>query len=261
MGKLTQRIRFAQWNLSGYLSPTYSLDDAQKVTVLIAYHAPERMIHINSQIRNILKCTFVERVIVSNHNPEVNIEKMIGIKTKRLVCINQNVRRRCGYRWRIANGLDANYLIVIDDDVLLFPGQLKRLCQHLIQEPEFPHGISGMVHMQSGELHFREQENIDVHYLCEVYAVTKDHVERFFEIERLLVEQDETTHESIEQHADFLVISRTGSRNPKIHKVGRLFRSDTFKTPGVAVHKDEHFAESRDRVFRALKEIQSQKQT
>ncbi len=98
MPKLTRKIRYALWALNGYVGRTVSLNIPQKVTVLITYYHPARMEHMEPQIRNILKCNFVDKLIVSNHNPDIYIQDKIKIKDKRLVFINQNVRRGCGYR-------------------------------------------------------------------------------------------------------------------------------------------------------------------
>jgi hypothetical protein len=251
--------KYLLWTLNGYIGKQISINSTHNATVMITYYYPIRMKHINSQIRNILKCKFIEKVIISNHNPEIKIEDKITINDKRLVYINQNRRRGCGYRWHIAKTLSADYIISIDDDILLFPFQLKELFQHLVQEPQLPHGFSGFILLENEEIQYRERQNIDVNYLCEVYAVTKKQIELYFEIERLLVEKDRSFLDLIENYHDFIVISKTGSPNPKIHKVGTIFRSDTFNTPGVALHKDEQWASSVFDVSRAVQEIRSQK--
>ena len=254
---LARKLKYALWTLNGYVGRKMSIDRPQKATVLITYFHPVRMNYIGSQVRNILKCTFVDKVIVSNHNPDIRIEDKVNISDKRLICMNQPTKRACGYRWRIANALKAEYLVTIDDDVLLFPSQLKILFEHLLREPEVPHGFSGMLHLEDGEFQYREREDIDVDYLCEVYAVTRKHVVRYAELENLLAEQDVTLLDTVDRLGDFIVISQTGDRNPSIHKVGRLFRSDTFKTPGVANHKDEQFGVSIAEVSLAVDKIRS----
>jgi hypothetical protein len=237
MGRITRKVRFAQWTLNGYFGRTLSLKIPQKLTVLITYYQPVRMKHIGPQLRNILKCNFVEKVLVSNHNPDVRIEDKVHVRDNRVVCINQDIARPCGYRWRIANLLEAEYLVAVDDGILLFPSQLKALFQYLISEPDIPHGVSGMLHLENDEFQFREREDIDVDYLCEVYAVTKKHVERYFDTVCSLVDHDEALPATIERLGDFIVISQTGARNPRIHNVGRLFRSDTFKTQGRTIRR------------------------
>jgi hypothetical protein len=40
--------------------------------------------------------------------------------------------------------------------------------------------------------------------------------------------------------------------NPKIHDIGKIFRSDTFQEAGVAVHKEEDFNDRMVKVYQAL---------
>jgi hypothetical protein len=253
--KTKHYVKYILWTWNGYISRHLTINTPHKVTVLITYYNPIRMTHINNQIRNLLKCDFVEKVIVSNHNPEIKIEERVTINNKRLFCINQNIRRGCGYRWQIAKTISTEFIISIDDDILLFPSQLKELFQHLVREPESPHGFSGFILLGNGDLQYRERENLVVNYLCEVYAVTKKQVERYFEMERLMAERDRSLVGLLESYHDFIVISQTGSQNPKIHKVGTIFRSETFMTPGVALHKEKQWESSVLVVARAVQEV------
>ena len=244
------------WVLNGYIGRAVSLDIPQKATILITYYHPARMDHIEPQIRNILKCHFVDKLVISNHNPEVNIEDKVKIKDRRLHFINQTIRRGCGYRWLLANELNAEYLIVVDDDILFFPKQLAGLFRQLVAEPEWPHGITGMLHVDGQKIEYHEKENMTVDYLCEAYAVTGEHVKRYMEL-RQQVAGDETLTEMIDSAADFMIISQTGSHNPKIHNVGRLFKSATFKQVGVAVHKNDGFDHIVAVVGKALTDLEN----
>lgn len=255
MSALTRKLRHAMWVLNGYVGRTVSVDIPQKVTVLITYYHPSRMEHINPQLRNILKCNFVDKLVVSNHNPDINIEEKVKIKDRRLHFINQLVRRDCGYRWIVAHELNPEYLIVVDDDILFFPKQLARLFKRLIAEPVIPHGITGMIHLENRVLEYHEKKNMEVDFLCETYAVTGVHVSRYMELRRL-VGTNEGVTEMIDAVADFILISRSGSRDPQIHNVGRLFKSDTFKQAGVAVHKTEGFDNAVQEVVQQLNTLE-----
>ena len=74
---LARKLKYVLWTLNGYVGRTVSAHAPQKVTVLITYYHPARMQHIEPQVRNILKCTFVEQLVISNHNPDVRIEGKI----------------------------------------------------------------------------------------------------------------------------------------------------------------------------------------
>ena len=55
MPGLRRWIGYALWVLNGYLGGEVSLATSSKATVLITYYRPERMRHLNHQVRNVLK--------------------------------------------------------------------------------------------------------------------------------------------------------------------------------------------------------------
>jgi hypothetical protein len=246
MKTLFQRVKYLLktmlWMGNGYLGRRFSVAGPQTLTVLITYFDPARMVKINHQLRNILKCSFVERIIISNHNPRVNIQEKIKIKDRRLTVISQTVNRGCGFRWHIASEINPAYLVVIDDDLFIFPEQLTRLFTSLLAEPEIPHGLSGMICLPDGSYEFREKENCEIDFLCEIYAVTNKHLDRYMDTYYDLSSNESVTR-IVDSATDFIIISQTGTSEPKIHDVGRLLRDETFKKEGVAVHKGQMFNE------------------
>jgi len=246
MDTLIQRVKYwlkmSLWVANGYFGKRFSLPGPNKLTVLITYYNPARMTRIDHQLRNIFKCGFVEEVILSNHNPDVNILNRIKTKDRRLKVLNQPVRRGCGYRWQIASKFNPEYLVVIDDDLFIFPGQLTKLFKFLLAEPEIPHGMSGINDLPDGSYEFRDRENREMDFLCEIYLLTGEHLRRYMKIYTELSSNEQIIG-IVNSTTDFIILSHTGSSRPKIHDVGRLYRDQTFKTEGVAVHKSETFDE------------------
>jgi hypothetical protein len=228
-----------------------SLPLSQTVTVLIAYYNPARARHLPSQVRNLLKCSFVDRIVISNHNPRIDLAPLLAVPRNRVVLVSNKEERGCGYRWRVAQRFKCDYLIVIDDDMLLFPSQIARLFMHLVSEPSVPHGTCGMLQVAKGDLEYHAEQEMTVDCLSEVYALTTTHLTRYAALEARL-SQDIVTEEAIQCYADFAVISRTGAYKPKIHNVGHLFRCATFKETGIAVHRKDGFREAVRRVLAAL---------
>jgi hypothetical protein len=253
--KIKYLLKYFLWAIYGFVGSKVSLKRTQKVTVLITYFNPLRMRNLEFQIRNILKCDFVEKIIISNHNPDININDKTGIRDNRLIFINQPIKRGCGYRWLVANEYKFEYLIVIDDDFLISARQLAALFESLLKEPKTPHGLSGMRFFQNGNYEFCDKENVEVDFLCEIYAVTKSQLKRYVEIKES-ISGDMEIAGIVETAADFLVISQTGYSKPKIHEVGRLFRDETFKMDGVAVHKEHEF---NQKLVKVLDAIQAQR--
>ena len=255
---IAKTVVYNLWVAYGYIGWTIRLQPSKKLTVLMACYHPARLRHINHQIRNLLKCKFVERVVISSHNPTVKIEEYVTLTDQRLILLNQGVHRPGGYRWVVAKELSSEYLIVIDDDIVMFPWQLKVLFENLLKDPSVPHGLSGMIHMENGDLQFHQREDINVHYLTEIYAITRKHLEQYFKMVKLFVEQSTDLADGIERLADFVVISQTGSSHPRIHKAGRIFRDETYNAQGVAIHKDEQFLNVVNRVSQLVKGLRPQ---
>jgi len=258
LNKLIQKaknlLKTLLWVFSGTLGRQVSIESPQKLTVLITYFNPVRMKKINHQIRNILKCTFVERIIISNHNPKIHIHDKVKIKDDRLVMLNQPVQRGCGFRWHVAYEFDPEYLIVIDDDFFLFPSQLTSLFNYLLAEPGIPHGLSGMCYLSDGNFEFRDKEDLEVDFLCEIYAVTKSQLHYYMEIYDQISSDDEIAR-IMDATADFMIISQTGLSKPKIHHVGRLFRDETFQMEGVALHKNQMFDKHIAQAFDVIRKL------
>lgn len=77
----------------------------------------------------------------------------------------------------------------------------------------------------------------------------------------LLFKQDKTLYDFVERSTDYIVISQTAAQNPKIHKIDRLLRGETFNTPGIAIHKNDDFEEGVIKVCRTVKGMQAQTKT
>jgi hypothetical protein len=152
----------------------------------------------------------------------------------------------------VANEVGGEYLIVIDDDLLLFPHQIENLFRGLVREPQRPHGLAGMQWGDDGSVEYVQRTNDDVDFLCEIYAVTRAHVQRYGQLRDALAAYDSVT-DLIDAAADFVIVSAAGQRNPRIHDVGQIFRCTTFKQSGHAVHMERSFQSGVQRVVQALK--------
>jgi len=251
VSRLARRLRYALWHASARLGRGCSLDTPQRLTVLITCCHPARVVHVDTLVRHVLRCHFVDAVVVSSHNPAVRAEDTVRVRDQRLMFLNATERRGCGLRWPVAAALDPEYLLVIDDDMLLRASQVAGLFQHLVALPAVPHGLSGMRRDEGGALAFVDRRDVGVEYLCEVYAVTRRHLRRYAEL-RTDLGNVARVGNAIDSAFDFLVISSAGSGPPRIHDLGHILRCETFKAPGVAVHREDGFAASMAHVTDAL---------
>lgn len=246
---VVRRLSRAVWRANGRFGPRLGAGVDARVTVLITYFHRSRLRYLDDQVRNLLRGAFVERVVLSNHNPEFRLEDVLRVRDPRVVIVQQDRPRGCGYRWMVARDLAAPYLIVVDDDLLLYPWQVARVFRALVSDPTRPHGIAGMVFDEAGGMQYVQGESREVDYLCELYAVTADHVRRYHEMRERL-RHDDAVVTSVDQAADFVLVSHAGTNAPRIHPAGRIFRDETFNQHGVAVHQQGQFG-SRVGIVRA----------
>lgn len=250
--RLRRRIFYRLWKIHGYVGPRVSLPLREKATVIIPSYSVERLDFIEPNVRALLKCDFVERVVVSNHNPATRIGSRVRIKDARLILLDQRTRRGPGWGWLVASQFDPDYLISIDDDLLVVPNQVAALFQKLVAEPAIPHGRAGGIGSQYYQCPTGPEREMEVDNLYIVYAVTRAHLRRYRELLEALMRGHYASNDVIEYLADDVLISRAGNGRPKIHNVGRLFFLPTFDTPGIATHRTPGFEESRLQVRRAV---------
>ncbi|HKK16710.1 MAG TPA: hypothetical protein VJ981_08375 [Gammaproteobacteria bacterium] len=233
--------------LKSFSARTQYIADDHKIIALLASFHHERLKNLQPLLQSILKCQFISRVFLSNHNPDITVENWIKIKDERLIVLNQPVRHGPGYCWELAKAEKSDFYLLVDDDFLVTPKQIKMLIQHLIDQPEIPHGITG----HSGPDYFQSMD-MEVDRLSQIYAVTRLHMEQYFQYLEKIRAIDPDAFNAVEPYAHEIVMSRTGKGNPRIHHVGHLSRCHTARKPGVAIHKDDNFSPERKKVIRAL---------
>ncbi|MSP13815.1 MAG: glycosyltransferase family 2 protein [Chloroflexi bacterium] len=241
---------FWQWVLHGHFGRPVSLATHHRATVIIPVYREQRLRNIEPLVRALLQCKFIELVVVSNHNPAFSIHQKIALRDARLVLLNQTVRRGCGFGWVVASTIDAAYYISVDDDVLIYPGQIAKLFSKLIACPDVPHGLAGSLH---GE--YCERQDSEVDELYQIYAITGQHLKTYMDYVQRITVGEFASSETIEFWADDVIISRAGSGQPWIHDAGRLTRCRTASADGVAIHREDVFSRKRGEVQLALKGI------
>ena len=174
-----------------------------------------------------------------------------------MVLINHPVRRGCGYGWIVASREPADYFIVIDDDMLISPQQLAVLFQQLMNQPEIPHGFIGR--RANGEYVINQETEVE--FLYNIYAVTKTHIQKYLEYTKEIVAHGYASQESIEYWSDDIVLSQTGTAQPRIHKAGFIRQCKTTQTSGVATFTENQFDRRRLEVYHALTKLKAKTTT
>lgn len=240
------------WKAHAYVGRRVPARRPERLTVLMALYDPFRATRVDAHARQILRCDFVERLVFSNHNPGLDVQSLLSVRDPRVQVLDQPVERGCGFRWAVAAQLHAHFLLVIDDDILLWPQQIARVFEALLHSPDHPHGISGLRRSARGTFEFVEGTDSAVDFLCEVYGVTAEHVAQYGERGRSLAGAG--GFDPWESPYDFALVSSTGPQPPHIHDVGRVLKCSTFKSATVAVHQKPGFWHGLDDVWTLLRD-------
>lgn len=213
--------------------------DVRVGVVLLSY---DREANLEPILRSVLRCRFVDRVLVSNNHPDKRARDFISIDDPRVSLVDQPQRERPGIRWRLARErmADCPIVVAIDDDVFLYPSQIKALVEAVIAEPDRVHGFAGM----DGHTYLSGEDR-DVDHIVRVYATTQDHIARYFDlIERMPEHGDE-----VERIGDDMVISLAAPGAPRMHDVGYVLSCRTSTEDGIAVNREDDFTSVRDLIF------------
>lgn len=237
-----------QWHREAHHADRiHDAGDARFIVILQSYKRPW---NIEPMIRIFLRFPQVERVIVSNNNPDIHLAYHIA--DSRLTVINQSTRYPASMFAVLAlheaeNG--AHYFLSIDDDLLLFPNQITSLMQSLLDDPTEPHGVVGQILAEDGHVlahHLTGESAVDI--LNRAYAFTADHIKRYAEILTRLGYKTDEEKAQLPFGSD-IILSACGQHKPQIHDVGLLLSCPTAAKPGIARFKDKNFTEFRQQLW------------
>lgn len=225
------------------------ISEPKAAAVLLSYKRPRNLPWI---AKSLLKNDFVERVIVSNNNPEMSMEDWFDFSDSRLQLVNQDVRRRAGYRYEIAKDLTEEYYIFIDDDLFLLPSQIAALYRELLKNPGPAHGVWGQrfykdgdgFSWKSGFSHFDGE--LDV--INRAYFLTRRHVDNFiWNLHELGIERVVDL-----KFGDDMILSFSGEKRPLCHDVGLLIDCPTKDSDDIAIWKENEFFDYRSGLYERL---------
>jgi glycosyltransferase involved in cell wall biosynthesis len=249
-GRLRFAREYAKWEVRVRFRAAVEIDRNKKLTVvLLSYKRPQ---NIEPLVRSALKCAFVARVIVCNNNPEFRMEKWVGVSEPRLLLLDQKENLGPGYRFHVAAREPGEYFCFIDDDVFLYPEQIRKLFGHLLEDPSVPHGVRGQIVFDNQDfldgIYGRECK-VDI--LNGVYFFTKAHLSEYFRLDEKL---------NGIPRVDDIVLSFSGGSAPRCHDVGEILLCPTESVSGIAIWKETDFRKHRLRALQKLSNVKPLKE-
>ncbi len=226
---------------------------ARLTVVMLSFARPR---NIQPIAESVLRCDFVERLVIVNNEPRTRLEDYVRIASSRLTILHPQTPGLPGRRFEIARELPGVYFLAIDDDTLLRAEQIEALFRALIADSAVPHGVIGQViHSpveQQTVLPFRlvERRADRVDILNRVYLFTAAHIDRFFSLSAAI--DGLTPERGSLGLADDLILSFSGSGYPRIHDVGRVLYFPSSDDPNTACWLQPGFHERRRGVYRDL---------
>ncbi len=225
--------------------------DAERFTVILqSYKRPWNMAPL---VQMFLRFPNVERVIVSNNNPDAALR--LPFTDNRLQIINQPHQYPASKFAVIAlqeAEKTASHFLCVDDDLFLFPNQIALLMQSLIDDSSEPHGVAGQILAEDGHVlahHLTGESAVDV--LNRAYAFSAQHIRQYANIlDRLGYKTDEEKAQL--PFGSDIILSSSGIHKPQIHDVGLLLSCPTAAKKGIARFKDEGFELFRSNLWKRL---------
>ena len=98
--RLEYTTRFLRWQLNARWGPRVALEGAQKLTAILL--SWKRIRNMQPIVRSLLRCDFIDRVIVSNNKPQYRMREELHLRDERLQLIDQPQPRAPGVRFELA---------------------------------------------------------------------------------------------------------------------------------------------------------------
>lgn len=223
--------------------------------VLLSYKRPKNMDRI---IRQTLASKYVSRIVLSNNNPDVNIEEWLTMDEYRIKpeIINQPVATLYTIRWSIAAAQSGyDYFFCPDDDLYLSGDQIDQVLAELFKRPQVPHGVVGQLRCFRDGKPFLDSDvgrvDCEIDILNRCYFFTKAHVQRTLELCQLMGYQNIADT----RFMDDLLLSFSGEQRPLIHHVGELQSCPSSIQKGIATWREDNFANTREDGYMRLQRI------
>jgi len=230
----------------------------QRCTVVVASFLRPK--NIQTIISSLVKCRFVSDIVVSNHNPDIVMADFIESDDERITILNSARHEPCGYRFKVAGDLHGEYFMILDDDIFMFPEQIRKLFIHLLDDPAVPHGFHGTRYGSAGhddgndEIQHVARREAYVDVLHQGYAVTRSQIAHMLQIAEAANRSGQFPDENPVDFADDLMISMSGKAQPRVHNLAPIITCPTSLQEDVAACGRPEFNTRRSRVYFYLRD-------
>lgn len=258
-GRVSFLRSMLRWHREAVSTACFATGITESFTAILqSYRRPW---NIEPMARLLLRLDCIDRVIITNNNPSVDLRQSVSLHDPRMTLITQPIERPASMMAMIAYKeaqSRAQRFLSIDDDLFLFPEQIEVLLRAFTKDPSVPHGLIGQSIDAGGRVrhHVTGERTVDI--LHRVYAFTADHIHRYVQL------LDPLGYATCEEkmmlpYGSDIVLSHAGNGKPKIHAAGTFLSCPTNEKPGIAKFREQGFAPFREMLQANLKKLQLQK--
>jgi hypothetical protein len=211
----------------------------------------QRLIDIFSSINYPLT-----QITVFNANPEIDLTNYISKESlTNTNLINADKRKYMLHRYKLAYESNYNNFLLVDDDLFYTTGQINKLIEYYLAEPQFIHGggFGQKIIYENGDLPKLERcypycdGFVDV--IGRIYCFGRRHLKEL----KLLLDQLNLDFDFCQPGCDILLsFSGRPERRPKCHNLGRYKNCPTSDTSGIAVYKTDGFHKGRNELIKQI---------
>lgn len=225
-------------------SPARSVPSDVPLTVVLLSYRRGRNLPL--QLHLCLQTPGVERVIVSHNDPS-RAPPPIPVDPRVRLIVQP---RDAGpiERYRVLREERGPWFLALDDDLFLSPPQMQALARALAAEPSVPHGIHGQLFVSGSFRDNVTRDDGEVDLLNRVYAFSRAHLQRYFDLLRELGVEREDELRRID---DDIVLAFAGKGRPRIHDLGPIVDCPSERRPG-ALWRRRDALQRRTRLTEAL---------
>ena len=228
--------RYARWRARCSLGRASAFAGPERLTAVLASFA--RPQNLAPLVASMLACRFVDRVVVTNHEPSVRIADWVRRRDPRLTLLDAPRAEPPLHRFEVAREAPGERFLILDDDLFLAPVQVRSLFVRLLEDLTVPHGMFGQRVVDptadDPDRVYRNRvhgEEGDVDVLNRAYLFTRAHLDRFFVLRDALVAAGVPDAGFL----DDLLLSRAGVGRPRLHDVGPFLECPSQGDPRIAV--------------------------
>ncbi len=246
-------IALRQWQQNVQSFPILETTTGDVTAYVANFKRPQ---NIRPIVRSLLACPSIGRIIVSNNNPDCDLQRWFEPENDRVTVLMHEHPQSCSMRYIHLRDISSPFYIILDDDVFPLPAQIERLISELKNDPSVPHGLYGQ--RWDGEKFRGGFEQIDdrLEVISRVYAFSEDHLRGVFRVSAAVGIPEGHPDWQLSRFDD-LFLSCSGVGSPRIHKTGAIVDCPTQGKKGVATWREAEFHRQRNDMYRKLLALRS----